>query len=100
LTRRRSLMAKKNLSALKRVRQSEKRRRRNQFWKSTIKTLTKKVEAAVSSGDKDTAQKMLREAIRIISKARSKGVIHRNTAARKISKITKKVNRAFKSEAA
>jgi len=100
LTRRRSLMAKKNLSALKRVRQSEKRRRRNQFWKSTIKTLTKKVEAAVSSGDKDTAQKMVREAIRIISKARSKGVIHRNTAARKISRITKKVNRAFKSEAA
>ncbi len=93
-------MAKKNLSALKRVRQSEKRRRRNQFWKSTIKTLTKKVEAAVSSGDKDTAQKMVREAIRIISKARSKGVIHRNTAARKISRITKKVNRAFKSEAA
>ncbi len=93
-------MAKKNLSALKRVRQSEKRRRRNQFWKSTIKTLTKKVEAAISSGDKETAQKMLREAIRIISKARSKGVIHRNTAARKISRITKKVNKAFRSEAA
>ncbi len=93
-------MAKKNLSALKRVRQSEKRRRRNQFWKSTIKTFTKKVEAAISAGDRDTAQKMLREAIRTISKARSKGVIHRNTAARKISKITKKFNRAFKSEAA
>ncbi|NOX20378.1 MAG: 30S ribosomal protein S20 [Nitrospirae bacterium] len=93
-------MAKKNLSALKRVRQSEKRRRRNQFWKSTIKTFTKKVEAAISAGDKETAEKMLRETIRIICKARSKGVLHRNTASRKISRITKKVNKAFRSEAA
>ena len=93
-------MAKKNLSALKRVRQAEKRRLRNQSWKSRIKTYTKNVEAAIQSDNQEEAQKMLREAIRIICKASSKGVIHRNTASRKISRLTKKVNEAFKSEAA
>ncbi len=93
-------MAKKNLSALKRVRQSEKRRLRNQSWKTRIKTFTKKVEAAIEAGDAETAQSMLREAIRTICKASSKGIIHRNTASRKISRLTRKVNAAFKSEAA
>ncbi len=93
-------MAKKNLSALKRVRQAEKRRLRNQSWKSRIKTFTKKVEKAIVEKDAEAAQTYLREAIRTISKAASKGVIHRNTASRKISRLMKKVNAAFKTEAA
>ncbi len=93
-------MARKNLSALKRVRQSEKRRLRNQAWKSRIKTFTKKVEAAIQANNPEEAQQMLKEAIRVICKASSKGVIHRNTASRKISRLTRKVNEAFKSEAA
>jgi len=91
---------KKSLSVLKRVRQSKKRRLRNQAWKSKIKTYTKKVETAISEKNKDNAYSMLRETIRIISKAASKGVIHKNTASRKVSRLTKKVNSAFNSEVA
>ncbi|NOZ25229.1 MAG: 30S ribosomal protein S20 [Nitrospirae bacterium] len=93
-------MARKNLSALKRVRQAEKRRLRNQDYKSRIKTCTKKVESAVAAKDAEAAARLLREAIKIISKVSSKGIIHRNTASRKISRLTKKVNSILKSEAA
>ncbi len=93
-------MARKNLSALKRVRQSEKRRLRNQSWKTRIKTYVKKVEEAIAAKDGEAARKALREAIIVISKSSSKGIIHRNTASRKISRLAKKVNESFKSEAA
>ncbi|VAX33415.1 SSU ribosomal protein S20p [hydrothermal vent metagenome] len=93
-------MANKNLSALKRVRQAEKRRLRNQDYKTRIKTCVKKVESAVASKDADAALNFLREAITVISKGSSRGIIHRNTASRKISRLTKKVNSVVKSEAA
>ena len=93
-------MPSKNLSAMKRVRQSDKRRVRNQNWKSQLKTYVKKVESAMASKDRDAAQNLLREAIRVISKASSRGIIHHNTASRKISRLTKRFNSTFKSEAA
>jgi small subunit ribosomal protein S20 len=93
-------MAKKNLSALKRVRQAEKRRLRNQAWKSQVKTYTKKVLRAIEEKDEAKALEALRQAIRIISKAASKGVLHRNNASRRISRLTKKVNAAFRQKAA
>ncbi len=93
-------MPRKNLSALKRVRQAEKRRLRNQSWKSRIKTFTKKVEMAILEKDREALQTHLREAIRTISKAASKGVIHRNTASRRISRLMKKANRVLKEETA
>ncbi len=93
-------MARKNLSALKRVRQSRKRAVRNRTWKSTIKTLVKKVQAAVAAKDKEAAETSLKAAIKVIDKAASKGIIHSNTASRKISRLMKKVYSAFKSEAA
>jgi small subunit ribosomal protein S20 len=65
-----------------------------------MKTYVKKVESAVASNDADAAEATLREAIGIISKASSKGVIHRNTASRHISRLTKKVNESFKSATA
>ena len=83
---------KKNLSALKRARQTEKRNLRNTSVKSSLKTVIKKVEAAVSSGNKEDALKALLQAVRELNMAASKGVIHRNTASRKISRLTKKVN--------
>ena len=52
----------------------------------------KKVEAAVVAGDKAAAQASLTEAISEISKAASKGIYHKNTAARKVSRLTKAVN--------
>lgn len=88
---------KKNLSALKRVRQAEKRRLRNQSTKTKIKTYITKLEAALPSKDKEVINKILNETIKIISSAASKGIIHKNTASRKISRITKKVNAAIAS---
>jgi small subunit ribosomal protein S20 len=83
---------KKNLSAMKRARQAVKHTIRNTAVRSTLKTRVKKVEAAISAGNSDEAQKALLEAITDFDKAASKGVIHKNTAARNISRLTKKVN--------
>jgi small subunit ribosomal protein S20 len=83
---------KKNLSAEKRARQSVKRNLRNRSVESGIKGVIKKVETAVTSGNRDDAGKTLLQAIRALNKAASKGVVHRNTASRNISRLTKKVN--------
>lgn len=83
---------KKNLSAEKRARQSVKRNLRNRSVESGVKTVLKKVETAVTSGNRDDAGKALLQAIRALNKAASKGVVHRNTASRNISRLTKKVN--------
>lgn len=91
-------MAEKGISAAKRIRQSEKRRLRNQSWKTRIKTFEKKVAAVIASKDTETADSTLRETIGVISKASSKGVIHKSTASRKISRLSRRVSRAFKSE--
>ena len=83
---------KKNLSAMKRARQAVKHNLRNTAVRSTLKTRVKNIEAAISAGNSDEAQKALLEAIKDFDKAASKGVIHKNTAARNISRLTKKVN--------
>jgi len=79
-------------SALKRARQSEKRRIRNVSIKSALKTYSKKVLQAVEKKKPEEAKKALTLALPAYQKAASKGVIHKKTAARKISKLTKKVN--------
>lgn len=79
-------------SALKRARQSEKRRIRNAAVKSTIRTFSKRVLKASESKNFEEAQKALVRAIPAIQKASAKKIIHKKTAARKISKLTKKVN--------
>lgn len=88
----RSTVKKRSKSVLKRIRQNEKRRARNQAWRSKIKTYVKKVEEAITKKDLNTIQTHLKEAIKIINKAASKGIIHKNTASRKISKLMKKAN--------
>ena len=65
---------------------------RNKMIKSKIKTLVKKVDAAVAASDKAAATAALKEAVVAIDKAAAKGVYHKNTAARKVSRITKAVN--------
>ena len=77
---------------MKRARQAVKHNVRNTAVRSSLKTRVKKIEAAISAGNSDEAQKALREAIKDFDKAASKGVIHKNTAARNISRLTKKVN--------
>ena len=77
--------------ARKRVGQNEKRRLHNKHHKSTMRTAIKKVEKAVDQGDKEAAQAALDPAVSLIDKVAGKGVIHRNTAARTISRLTRKV---------
>lgn len=91
---------KKNLSAMKRTRQAVKRNLRNTAVRSAVKTIIKKVESAISSGNKEDAGKALIDVIRTFDKAASKGVIHRNTASRNISRLTRKVNSLSKAGAA
>ncbi len=83
---------KKNLSAIKRARQALKRNLRNKAIRSSVKTIIKKVDAAVASGNREDAGKSLIEAVKALNKAASKGVIHKNTASRNISRLTRKVN--------
>ena len=79
-------------SALKRARQSEERRQRNRARKTRMKNVVKAVEQAIATNDRDLAVERLKEAVSIIDKTASKGVIHRNKAARKISRLTRHVN--------
>ena len=79
-------------SAKKRVITSQVRADRNKAIKSKVKTYIKKVDAAVAAGDKAAANEALPVAIAEIEKAASKGIFHKNAAARKVSHITKAVN--------
>ncbi|WP_099332184.1 30S ribosomal protein S20 [Actinomyces minihominis] len=76
----------------KRVLTNEKRRIRNQAVKSELKTLVRKTREAVEAGDKELAETNLRAAARKLDVAVSKGVIHRNQAAQRKSKLAKRVN--------
>ena len=79
-------------SAKKRVLVSAKKTERNKAVKSRTKTFVKKVDAAIASGDKAAAQVALIDAISELSKATTKGIYHKNTTSRKISRLTKAVN--------
>lgn len=93
-------VVKKNKSALKRNRQTETRTLRNRSVKSELKTLIKNVEAEVSGKNIEGAKTALKKAVTAIDKAAKKGVLHKNTASRKVSRLTKLVNSALPSEAA
>ena len=79
-------------SAKKRILVTETKASRNKAIRSNVKTCIKKVEAAIAAGDKAAAQASLLVAISEIDKATSKGVYHKNTASRKVSRISKAVN--------
>ena len=80
-------------SAKKRARQTEKRTVINHARKSRIRSFTRKVEEALASGDKTAAETALKAAEPEIMRGVSKGVIHKNTAARKVSRLTKRVTK-------
>lgn len=80
-------------SAKKRILVIETKTMRNKAIKSKVKTFIKKVDAAIAAGDKEAANVALNAAIAEISKATSKGIFHKNTASRKISRLTKAVNK-------
>ena len=77
-------------SQIKRNKQNEKARQRNQAVKSRLKTAVRKFREAADAGDKDVAVAAGRDAMKALDKAASKGVIHGNQAANRKSSIAKK----------
>ena len=78
--------------AKKRIRRNQARATINKNRVSRIRTLLKKVEAAVASGDKDAAATALKAAQPEMARGVAKGVLHKNTVARKYARLTKSVN--------
>jgi small subunit ribosomal protein S20 len=79
-------------SAVKRAKQNEIRRIRNKSYKTRVKSTVKEVRTAVASGSVDQARHSLVQAVSIIQKTASKGIIHKNKAARQISRLASQVN--------
>ena len=79
-------------SALKRNKQNITRHARNTHIRTSMRNLVKTVREAAAAGEKDAAQEALNKAIPYIDKTSTKGVIHKATASRKISRLTKLVN--------
>ena len=79
-------------SAIKRAKQSEARRLRNRARRTRVKTAVKQVRTALENKSVEEAQAALQQAIPVIDKAASKGSLHHRTAARKISRLSKKVH--------
>lgn len=80
-------------SAKKRVLVSQKKAARNKAARSKVKTYIKKVDAAIASGDQEAAKAALIEATSVIDKATSKGIYHKNTSSRKVSRLAQAVNK-------
>jgi small subunit ribosomal protein S20 len=79
-------------SAIKRIKQTEKRNARNRHQKSTLKTYIKRIREAVENKDKEAALAALQIAIPVIDKTATKGVIHKTNASRNVSRLTRLVN--------
>jgi len=80
-------------SAEKRDRQAKIRRLRNRMNKSAMKTVVRQVEEALVAGSEEQAKAALQVAIPMIYKTATKGTIHKKTASRKVSRLTKRVNK-------
>ena len=80
-------------SALKRNRQNHKKNERNKGYRTLVKTLSKKVRTEAETGNKEQAQKELKTAQKAIAKVGGKGILHARAASRKISSLTRLVNR-------
>lgn len=79
-------------SAIKRHKQSEKRRLNNSSTRSALKTAVKKVKEAIAGSNAKEAQAHLKNAISLLDRAVVKGTLHRNNASRRISRLTNAVN--------
>jgi small subunit ribosomal protein S20 len=79
-------------STIKRARQAERRAHRNRSVLSSVKNVVKKVLTAVETKNAAAAKTALREATAALNKARSKGILRRNTVSRRISRLAARVN--------
>jgi len=80
-------------SQIKRNRQNAKRAEKNKAVRTALKTSTKKVRTAVADGDAEVATAQALETARALDKAASKGIVHKRTAARRKSRLTKAANK-------
>jgi len=78
-------------SALKRIRQNERRRLRNRFFRGGARKSVKKARLAIESGELDAARLATVEAVKALDKAAEKGVVHKNNAARRKSRLMKRL---------
>ena len=85
-------------SALKRARQNEVKRVRNKSYKTRVKKAVKDVRTAIAANSVDQAQQSFKEAVSVIQKTASKGVIHKNQASRKISRLAHGIKQIAHSE--
>ena len=81
-------------SAIKRIRSSEKRRLRNRQVRTQARTYIKNAGALIEAGELEEAQKSVAQAIRALDKAAEKGIIPKNNAARRKSRLLRKLNQA------
>lgn len=81
-------------SVIKDVKKSRERHERNVAWKSKIKTFVKKAKGTFAAGDAATTQKAVSAATSVIDRAAEKGIIHKNAAARRKSRIMTAANKA------
>jgi small subunit ribosomal protein S20 len=79
-------------SAIKRSKQNEQHRERNTAVKSKVKTAIKSVLKAAEAKDKEASKTALAESIPLLAKAAAKGIFHKKTMSRKISRLTRKTN--------
>lgn len=87
-------------SAKKRAKQTIVKRSRNLSRRTALKTAVRRVLDALKSGkDEQSTKALLRDAEAKLSRAKGKGIIHANTAARKVSRLAKKVSAAFRTDA-
>lgn len=76
-------------SAIKRNKQNEKRRQLNRIFRGSTRTQVKDAKAAIESGDKEVATAEVKEAIQKLDRAAAKGIVHKNNAARRKSRLMK-----------
>ena len=81
-------------SAVKRHKQSLKRRARNRHVRSTVKSAVKELRAGIAENAVEKAAELLRNAESVIARAGSKGVLHKKTASRKVARLAKAVHKA------
>ncbi len=87
-------------SALKRLRQNVKQRARNRYFKATARTELKKTNQLIEAGDIDAAREAIAQAVKALDKAAQKGVIHKNNAARRKSRLMAALHKAQEGTAA
>ncbi|MBT3222664.1 MAG: 30S ribosomal protein S20 [Proteobacteria bacterium] len=86
--------------AIKRIKQNERRRLHHRHYRTRMRNQTKVLRDAIDSGDVESAQAQLKTAMSVIQRTASKGVIHRNQAARRISRLNAAVKKLVASQAA